>query len=332
MKWKELVIGALVTLIITIAGGVIVWKFTTEPPKPEPAPFIAFEMDTPAKFTSELKSVVFNTIRIGNLGDMSAQEIVLSVEFSDQTEINDFSISNSSGLAAFDNQKELQSKNNEKIIYIRSLMPDEFITLSILTNSYEVDPKVTVRYSGGLAEKGGLSKRTIVPVVNDKPEAKKAALSALILGLILPIMLYRLQKISGGFRSINNSAFMMLHQGLVQDATKMLESQMSARGATSYELANLGLCRALNGDSDAATKLYSAAELYSKSKHIEALVAFNRAISSFEDGDSDNAKKHFSTATKVYKRRIRQYVKYSVYGQSLVKGIDGFDEFLPAQS
>jgi hypothetical protein len=332
MKWKELIIGALVTLLITTVGGIIVWKFTKEPPKPEPAPYIAYQMDTPAKFKSESKSLVFNTVRIGNLGDKLAQKIVLSVEFPDQTEINDFSISNSSGPAARDNQNDLKSKENEKIIKIDSLMPNELITLSILTNSYDGDPKVTVRYPGGLAEQGSLSKRTSVQLSNEGPEAKWAALSALILGLLLPIMLYRLKRISGGFRSINNSAFVMLHQGLIADATKMLENELSSRGATSFELANLGLCKALSGDIDTASKLYSAAELYSQSKHIKVLVAFNRAISSFEEGDLAMAKKQFLTASDLNKRRIKEYVKYSVYGQSLVKGIDGFDEFIPVQS
>lgn len=332
MKWKELIIGALVTLLVTIVGGVIVWKFTREPPTPDPAPFIAYQIDTPAKFTSESKSVVFNTVRIGNLGDEVAREIVLSVEFPDGTEINDFAIVNSSGAAARNNQSEMSSDDGEKIVKVDSLMPDEVITLSILTNSYEGSPKVTVRYPGGLAEQGPLVKGTAVDRAGDEPEAKKAALSALILGLLLPIMLYRLKRILNESRSINNSAFMILHQGLVEEATKMLENELNSRGATSFELANLGLCKALSSDFDTAEKLYSAAELYSSSKHIKALVAFNRAISSFEANELTMAKEQFEIASSLYKRRIKEYVKYSVYGQSLVESIEGFDEFVPAQS
>ena len=331
MKWKELIIGALVTLLVTIVGGFIVWKFTREPPTPDPAPFIAFQVDTPAKFTSESKNVVFNTVRIGNLGDEVAKEIVLSVEFPDGTEINEFSIVNSSGAAARNNQSELDSDEGEKIVKVDSLMPDEVITLSILTDSYEGSPKVTVRYPGGLAEQGPLVKGAAVDRAGEEPEAKKAALSALILGLLLPIMLYRLKRINES-RSINNSAFMILHQGLVAEATKMLENELNSRGATSFELANLGLCKALSGDFDTANKFFSAAELYSGSKHIKALVAFNRAISSFEGNELTMAKEQFEIASRLYKGRIKEYVKYSVYGQSLVESIEGFHEFVPAQA
>lgn len=307
MKWKELIIGALVTLLVTIVGGVVGWKFTKVPPAPDPAPHIAYQMDTPAKFTSESKSVVFNTVRIGNLGNKVAEEIVLSVEFPDGTEISEFSIVNSSGAAARNNQNELSSEENEKIVQVDSLMPDEVITLSILTNSYEGSPKVTVRYSGGLAEQGPLVKAPNPDA--EEPQAKKAALAALILGLLLPIMLYRLKRIMSEFRSLNNSAFMILHQGLIAEATKMLENEINSKGATSFELANLGLSKALSGDFDTATKLYSAAELYSKSKHIKALVAFNRAISSFDANDLTLAKEQFEIASNLYKKRIKEYVE-----------------------
>ncbi|MEJ1353135.1 MAG: hypothetical protein RPU39_00400 [Candidatus Sedimenticola sp. (ex Thyasira tokunagai)] len=338
MKWKELIIGALVALLITITGGVTVWKFTKEPPKPDPTPYVVYQIDAPANFKSESKSLVFNTIRIGNLGDKSAQEIVLSIEFPKNTEISDFSISNSSGSAARENQKELKSKENEKIIYIKSLMPNESVTVSILTSYFTDDLKVSARYSDGLAEQGELSKRPTVELANEGPKAKEAAVAALILGLLLPVMFFQLKRLTGGTRSINNSAFMMLHQGLIEDATKMLESELSSRGATSFELANLGLCKALSGDKESAKKLFAAAELYAPTelfaplKHIKALVAFNRAISSFEEGDLGNAKAQFWTAAKLSKSHLKKYVKYSVYGQSIVNGIDGFNEFKQEKS
>ena len=63
--------------------------------------------------------------------------------------------------------------------------------------------------------------------------------------------------------------------------------------------------------------------------HIKALVAFNRAISDFESDDKDGAKKHFEIAIKIYKRRIKKYVSYSLYAQAMISSLGGYDEFIP---
>lgn len=329
MRWKEMLFGALLTLLVTVIGGLVIWKFTKEPPKPDPLPYVVYQVDSPASFKSKSTNVMFNTVRIGNLGEKTATDVVLSIEFPENTKISDFSISNSSGAAARENQKILASKDNEKIIRIQSLMPSETVTVSILSSDYKKEElKVAARHSSGLAEEGSLSNRiSISPEGGAK--AKEAAVSALILGLILPIMLYRMKAMTGGFRSRNNSAFVMMHQGLIDDAQKVLESELHLKGGTSFELANLGLCKALSGDFESANKLYAAAELYSKTMHIKALVAFNRAISDFESDDKEGAKKHFEIAIKIYKRRIKKYVSYSLYAQAMISSLGGYDEFMP---
>jgi hypothetical protein len=264
-----------------------------------------------------------------NLGDKTAHEVVLSIEFPKGTDIKDFTIANTSGAAARKNQQELSSKENEKIISIKSLMPNELVTVSVLTNDYAKKLlKISARHTDGLAREGSLARRPTIELTKKGLKDEIPLLLALVLGLFLPIIvLYRLRSISGGSRSINNSAFMMLHQGLINDASRMLEKELNSRGGTSFELANLGLCKALSGDLDSANKLFSAAELYCSSKHIKALVAFNRSIVSFEAGDMKNAKQQFEIAIDLAKNKIKRYVKYSVYGQSIVRDIEGFDEY-----
>ena len=84
--------------------------------------------------------------------------------------------------------------------------------------------------------------------------------------------------------------------------------------------------------SEDAEKLFSAAEQYSASTHIKALVAYNRSISAFEAGEIEKAKQQFEAAIGFAKNRIKTYVKYSVYGQSLVQNIEEFNEFIPKQN
>ena len=107
---------------------------------------------------------------------------------------------------------------------------------------------------------------------------------------------------------------------------------MSHRGSTAYEMANLGLCKALTGDKDASEKYFSAAELYSTSKQIKALVAFNRAIVSFESDKFDDARHYFESAATHANRRIKLYVKCSKFGFKLAAHFPEFSEFLPSKA
>lgn len=334
MRWKEIIIGAILTLIITIIGGITVWKFTKEPHKPDPKAVVIIEADSPSQFKSDSKSLIFNTFRVGNLGDKIAEDVILSIEFPEDTKITDFSISSSSGAAARKNLKEIEGKVHEKIISINSLLPEETVTVSILTSEYmEKELHVSGRYSEGLVQKGFLSKRVSLDDLLEKgPQAEKAALAALLMGVLLAFMINRLKNDLGGSRSVNNSAFMLLHNELIEEAETILEKDMYQRGSTAYEMANLGLCKALTGDKDASEKYFSAAELYSTSKQIKALVAFNRAIVSFESDKFDDARHYFESAATLANRRIKLYVKCSKFGFKLAAHFPEFSEFLPSKA
>lgn len=325
MKWREIIIGAIVTLLITVIGGLVVWKFTKKPPSPAPKSSIIIEYDTPALFESNLKRLLFNTIRVGNVGDKTAHDVFLSIEFPKNIKILDSAISISSGGSAYNNQKELLSKEYEKLISIKSLMPDEVVTISILVNGASNDKaKISARYDEGIGEYGSLTKRPNSMDNQNEGRAGKAAMSALVLGALLVYMGLRLKNIMGGVRSVNNSAFMMLHQGMIKEATKLLEDEIARRGGTSYELANLGLCKSLSGDREGGENLFKVAELYSASNSIKTLVAFNRAIAYYKDGQTDEAVKLLECAIKQSKSSIEKYLKFSKYAVELV---DERDEF-----
>ncbi|NLQ22964.1 tetratricopeptide repeat protein [Shewanella sp. S-1] len=197
----------------------------------------------------------------------------------------------------------------------------------------EKELHVSGRYSEGLVQKGFLSKRVSLDDLLEKgPQAEKAALAALLMGVLLAFMINRLKNDLGGSRSVNNSAFMLLHNELIEEAETILEKDMYQRGSTAYEMANLGLCKALTGDKDASEKYFSAAELYSTSKQIKALVAFNRAIVSFESDKFDDARHYFESAATLANRRIKLYVKCSKFGFKLAAHFPEFSEFLPSKA
>lgn len=333
MKWKEIILGALITLIVTIVAGIVVWNLTKEPAKPDPKAKVVFEIDSPAHFKSKSKTLVFNTVRVGNLGNKTAHKTTISIEYPEKTTILDFTISNSSGKAAKGNHKELESKGNEKLILLESLMPDEVVTISMLTDGNTEDNlNVSARYEDGIGERGILAKGFYSVPERNKYKSILSMFITLLLGVFMTFMLYRLRQRMGGSRSVNNSAFMMLHQGLISDASKMLESEFHSKGGTAFEMANLGLCKGLSGDLEAAEKLYRSAELYSSSNPIKVLVEFNRSLSYFKAEKLEEAKLHFSNAIEINKRLVKWYVKLSEHGQNLVNHFDEFKGFSPKSS
>lgn len=154
---------------------------------------------------------------------------------------------------------------------------------------------------------------------DSESQAEKAAFAAMLLGIFIPLMIIRLRKIMGGIRSVNNSAFMMLHQGMVEEAKQLLDTEIARRGGTSFELANLGLCLALSDNRESGDKLFRAAELYSSANSIKLLVEFNRAISAHQNGENDSAISHFSSAWNISKRGLRRYLRLSKLAQQMVQ-------------
>ncbi len=320
LKWREILIGALISMAITIAGGVTVWQLTREPPKPPAKADIIFQADTPAKFKSKSKDLAFYTVRVGNVGEKAAKEVYVSIIFNKKSVITDSAVTISSGAAAHKNQTEIASDSNEKLVRITSLMPGEIITTSLLVkDSSAVQPVVSARHADGIGRENRLVGGKSTIDVDPESRAEKAALAALLLGILIPVMIFRLRKKMGGLRSVNNSAFMILNQGMVEEAKRMLETEIASRGGTAFELANLGLCLALSDNREGGEKLFRAAELYSSANSIKLLVEFSRAIAAHKNGENDSATSHFSNAWNESKRGVRRYLKFSELAQRMVQ-------------
>ena len=54
MKWRDIFIGAIASLVVTILGGVIIFYVTKEPPAPEPDEYLIFNIDETATYKTDL--------------------------------------------------------------------------------------------------------------------------------------------------------------------------------------------------------------------------------------------------------------------------------------
>lgn len=320
MKWREIVLGAMLSLLVTVVGGYTIWKLTKEPPKPELVSDVIYQSDSPARFSSESQDLSFYTVRVRNRGTKLASSIRVSIEFDEQATISDALSSMSSGNAAENAFQTLSAEPNEKLFQLSTLLPgEEFTTQLLVADAPNETPQISVRHSEGIGKRSDSFELISRPVDISSVRSRIAAAVSLVMGLSLPLMLIFIRRALGGTRSVNNSAFMLLHKGLVSEAKSMLESDIYKRGSTAYELSNLGLCFSLTGSEEQGELLQQAAETYSSSRGIKLLVAFNRAIASYKADDAEAACNYFSTAWGVSKRTVRKYLRFSVVASDMVE-------------
>lgn len=327
MKWRDILIGAFLTLAVTVVGGVLVWYLTKEPHKKAPEEILVYQIDAPAKFSSNKNKLSFYQIRLENIGTIPASNVSVAVDFVEKAKIVDTSLSFSTGSAA--RKPSITTSTPSCILFeIDSFVPNETATVSLMVDTVStIIPSVAIKSDKTIGKLSSSVEKRVV-----QQSSKKE--SRVVTGILIPLailsqmfLLFRFRNALGGFRSINNAAFMYIHQGLNEEASIMLKEQIKKDGATSFELANLGLCLGLDGDNEKAEKHFSAAEFYTSSgPGITSLIAFNRGIVAYKNSQHDEAVKCFKVALSKSKRRIKKYASYSVIMKDIFANNSAIDE------
>ncbi len=74
MKWRDVILGALITLAVTVIGGVIVYYTTRQPAHPAPHEHLVYQVEQPTNFDAKQEQFSLFTLRFANIGDKSAQQ------------------------------------------------------------------------------------------------------------------------------------------------------------------------------------------------------------------------------------------------------------------
>ena len=313
MRWREILIGALATLVVTIIGGIIVYYVTTQK-REERAERLVYSVAPPVRFESSAAPFSIHSVTLGNQGNAPASAVECTVSFESGVKIQDYQLSSSAGESLSDTRI---TRDGDSTLRVNSptLLPNESVKLSILVPKPDIKPpRVTLRSATML----GIEANTVGPEEKAKKE-KLAGLSKAIAGVALAV-----QVILGFFlgrkmisllqdrpRSVNNVTFMYLHKGITDEAGEMLKWDIRKRGATGYELANYGLYLALKGRTEDAEKHFAAAEFYSSSNSVRGLVSMNRALMNIARGKMDDAIQAFQRAITLSPKRMREYASYS---------------------
>ena len=319
MKWKDAIIGAAITLLVTILGGIAVYYFTKEDPI-EKKENLIYKVEPPVSFEGSGSKLSISNITIENIGELKAKNVKIEI-YAAHNNISEAKASSSLGGTV--NRAQETAIDGRVTFSIPTILPEERINISLLLNTASLSkPEVLVRSDSSVAKPSILNK-------SEKQKETKELLPKLLIALIaifLPtavLLIVKLKK-NNPYRdeSLNNIAFVLLHQGDVAKAKNLLESAINKGEGGSHSLANYALCLAANGETDQAIKYIAASEFYASSDHEESIVLFNKSIISLTQKNEEEFIKHLNKAIIKSKKEILLYLKYSVFTKETIKRPD----------
>jgi tetratricopeptide (TPR) repeat protein len=311
MNWRTLAVGALVTLVVSVIAGVIVWLIT----KPEPiAEKLQYSIENAATFTADKTKISFITIKLYNAGTKAARDFRLVADFKSVVEIRERQISISSGRAASYSVSANDNKSLE--ITLPTLVVGEVLTASLLVSGTgEIIPSVSARSAETVATEKA---QALTPAPDEVKNKTIYILIVLFAALFTQTALFYFLRFSRRWllfqgRNLNNTAFTLLQSGLVQVAGRLLEKSIDEGSTNATVLANYAVSKSLSGDKETAKKLFAAAEWWSSDKWDQTNIQYGNAVVAAKESDFELAGEHLRKALALKKNMVRDYCKLSVY-------------------
>lgn len=304
-----MLIGALVTLAVTVLGGLIVYYSTQEDLEPR-VEKLTYQKDEQVSFYGRSNKLAIGTLKFANIGRVSAKNVSLVVTsmLSDFIELN-VSASNGAKLTAF-----ITDDKNKISITVPSLLPDEIITVTYLLER-ESTVDLSLRSDETIGSEG--------PIYTLSNSNSKKSILNNFLGdfvpflIVIPIALLFFAKKyydnnSSRSTSKNNTAFVLLHSKLINKAEQIFRRSILNGEDGAHCLANYaGTLGCLNRIEEAKSYLF-AAKFLAVTKHEKAIVAFNEAIIYFHEDDIDASIKAFENAIALSDKEIKMYSSNSL--------------------
>lgn len=268
VNYSHIAVSSLVTLIITILAGVVVFYLTS---KPAPKPKLYYEIVPPTSFTTDKIQTVIQSFRVWNGGNKEAEDVKISIVIPDDSEIADKKIETSGG-ATIDVQIT-QIDEHTLLTKIPLINPNESVSFAFLLNNTSKEIlEVDVRGKGLVGELRS-SVTTEPEESEDITLRDEPLLFIFMLGLvgIQLFLLYYLQRrgflkklslrAKTGGVSLNNLGFRLIHIGQIEKAKYYLNLALEKEPGV-YPLGNLAHAYALDGNYDDAISIWKVAEEY----------------------------------------------------------------------
>jgi hypothetical protein len=305
MKWRDVIIGAVSTLLVTILGGVAVFYATKEPDEKKQE-LLSYTVNETAVFQSAAQNLVFSSVSVSNSGGVAAKNVSIRITLKN-AEFKDVAFVSSVGLRE---KKRVRTAKDIEVVF-EALLPKEKMSINFLLSKSE-KPVIDIRSDSARAEEHK-------PLSENNTSTKSKILSVLeklipLLGVVGLSFLLIWFKFRGLFEKIfvsdtdkNTAGFLLLHSGLVKEAERIFLNAIRQGRCDSYIYSNYATCKALSGDFESAELYIRAANYRGNSEHAAAVVSFNEGIIEFLKGQSDLAFSFFQKAIDTSPKEIRDY-------------------------
>lgn len=310
MLLRDVLVGAVSTLIVTVLGGVAVF-YATKEPDDKKAERLVYSINQSALFSGGAQDLAFSSVSVQNVGGVAAKHLTVRIGLS-SAELRDLSIGSGSGL------KELKRDRTAKelVVVYESLLPSEAVTFNLLLTKSE-RPAIDIRSDASLAQESMNLKGEPVTTkskVNSVVEKAVPATGLLTMAVLSMFAFYFKRKgLFSPLNSQNNAGFLLLHHGLIEDAESTLRTAIRQGDFQQLTLSNYALCKGLRGDFDQANSLIRAASFREGSKHDRAVVLFNDGLIHLLGGDKVAARESLAKAIELSPKEVRRYCQRSVH-------------------
>jgi len=327
MNWKQITLTAFITLIITIISGVIVnWYTKSNIEDKAKVEDLVYDIKGISKFESDSLKLSMFTVDILNVGGKKANEISVYIEFNEYSKIID---ENAKLIRSNTLVKPMEVNNNKLYYKIDCLYPNDRISVNVVLNDLISNPKITLQSSDLIGKPIEIGPKT----ENSERSLEKGILTILLAVLMMFPMIYLLPKIlkrlKGYSASLNNNAFLFIHNNQVQFAIDLLNKEITSRGGSSHELANLALAKCLIGDKkEEYEALLRMSEFISGSQQGNLVIQFNRFLIAGKNKNYLKAKENYENAVKIGKKEFKKYLDYSLIYSELVENDTDFKKLI----
>ncbi len=306
MRWKELLIGGVITLTVTVIGGLLVYFFTQEKSEPK-IENLTYQLDKQVSFEGNNNLLSIGSLKFANIGNEPAKTVV--AEFNANiAEIIEFNIQSEGGVEIL---KSISEDKKSVTIRIKSLLPNEIVSATYLLNK-PAQADFTMRSERVLAKEGSIYRFS-----SEKNSFLNDFLGSFIpvlLLILIPTLFYLLKYLRSNQSradSLNNNGFVLLHKGATQEALSILEHAVKNGINGSHAMSNYGAALAITGEVDKAKLYIEASQFLANSKHEKAICLLNKSIVFNCCGDSDEVLASLSESLKLSKSEIKSYLNDS---------------------
>lgn len=319
MRWKELLIGAAITLVVTVIGGLLVFFFTQEKDEPK-TEILSYQLDKQVSFEGSDNLISIGALKFANIGNEPARTVVAEFK-TGGAEVIEFNTKNDGGA---DIIKSISDNKQSVTLRIKSLLPNEIVSATYLLNRpAEID--FNIRSERTIGSEGSIYRTETErsSFLNDFLGDFVPLLMLVSLVPLIIILKYLLSNMSRG-DSKNNNAFVLLHKGATADALSILERAVASGEDGAHAMANYASALAISGDTEKAKIYIDASEFLARSKHEKAVCQLNKAIVSHQANDIDECLRSLEKSLKLSKSSIKSYLENS----KVMKNIVSSDERL----